>query len=118
MDATETARMNGRTSTKKMSAELTTQNLDVVTELPVGRRSARPTAAIAVEDQLMTMHQSALRIRGVLHLLHEALQSGNGIDSTHAAAVCALIKGAEKDLGAVDKSIDALVDAHLDRSRR
>ncbi|MFM8844763.1 MAG: hypothetical protein ACKOGN_02550 [Gammaproteobacteria bacterium] len=90
----------------------------VVTELPVNHRSARPASAVAVEDQLMTMHQSALRIRGVLHLLHETLQSGNGIDAKHAQAVCALIKSAEMDLGAVDKSIEALVDAHLERTRR
>lgn len=66
----------------------------------------------------MAIHQAALRIRGILHLLHEALQSGNGIDSKYAPAICAIIDGAEKDLTVVDKSIDALVDAHLERGRR
>lgn len=79
---------------------------------------ATKASVVAVEDHLMAVHQAALRIRGVLHLLHEALQSGNGIDSKHAPAICAIIDGAEKDLAAVDKSIDALVDVHLERGRR
>ncbi|NBX57156.1 MAG: hypothetical protein EBT64_01620 [Gammaproteobacteria bacterium] len=70
------------------------------------------------DEPLMTLHQSSLRIRGVLHLLHEALQNGNGIAPSHAAAVCALIKNAEADLSQVDHSIDELVDAHLGRTRR
>jgi hypothetical protein len=70
------------------------------------------------EEPLMTLHQSSLRIRGVLHLLHEALQSGNGIGPSHAAAVCALIKSAETDLSEIDQSIDELIDLHLGRPRR
>jgi hypothetical protein len=70
------------------------------------------------EEPLMTLHQSSLRIRGMLHLLHEALQSGNGIGPSHAAAVCALIKSAETDLSEIDQSIDELIDLHLGRPRR
>jgi hypothetical protein len=70
------------------------------------------------DEPLMNLHQSSLRIRGVLHLLHEALQSGNGISPSHAAAVCALIKNAEADLTEMDHSIDELVDAHLGRTKR
>lgn len=70
------------------------------------------------DEPLMNLHQSSLRIRGVLHLLHEALQSGNGISPSHAAAVCALIKNAEADLSEMDHSIDELVDAHLGRTKR
>ncbi|MFM8585211.1 MAG: hypothetical protein ACKOBU_02060 [Gammaproteobacteria bacterium] len=66
----------------------------------------------------MNLHQSSLRVRGVLHLLHEALQSGNGISPSHAAAVGALIKNAEADLSEMDQSIDELVDLHLGRSHR
>lgn len=77
-----------------------------------------PNRATSSDAPLMTIHQASLRIRGVLHLLHEALQNGNGIAPTHAAAVCALIQGAEQDLTAVDVSIDELIDAHLDRPRR
>jgi hypothetical protein len=77
----------------------------------------RPPSGVS-EEPLMTLHQSSLRIRGVLHLLHEALQNGNGIAPTHAAAVCALITNAEADLTEMDHSIDELIDAHLDRSRR
>lgn len=91
---------------------------DPVTTLRAVPRRTRSASALAVEEELSAMHQSALRIRGVLHLLHETLQSGNGISAKWAPAVCALIDSAEKDLLAVDKSIDTLVDAHLERHRR
>lgn len=91
---------------------------DSVTTLRAVPRRTPPASALAVEEELAVMHQSALRIRGVLHLLHEALQSGNGIGAKWAPAVCALIDSAERDLTAVDQSIDTLVDAHLDRQRR
>lgn len=91
---------------------------DAVTTLRAVPRRTRPTSALAVEEELSAMHRSALRIRGVLHLLHETLQSGNGISPKWAPAVCALINSAENDLTSVDKSIDSLVDAHLDRQRR
>lgn len=89
-----------------------------VTSLAANRRPSRPLSSLAVDEQLARMHESSLRIRGVLHLLHEALQSGNGISPKHAAAVCALIDSATGDLCTVDRSIDALVDAHLERGRR
>ena len=82
---------------------------------PTGR--SRPLSAIAVEERLAQTHQAALRIRGVLHLLHEVLQSGNGISARRAPAVSALIEAAENDLAAIDKAIDALIDAHLGRDR-
>lgn len=82
---------------------------------PIGR--SRPISAIAVEEQLAQTHQAALRIRGVLHLLHEVLQSGNGINARRAPAVSALIEAAENDLATIDKAIDALIDAHLGRDR-
>jgi hypothetical protein len=89
-----------------------------ITAIAPGRHPPRPVSAIAVEEELAEMHASALRVRGVLHLLDEALQSGNGISPKHAAAVSALVNAAKKDLTLVDRSIDALVDAHLERSRR
>lgn len=104
-----------------MKTHITDENTlspDPVTTLRAVPRRARPASALAVEEELSAMHQSALRIRGVLHLLHEALQNGNGISAKWAPAVCALIDSAGKDLTAVDKSIDTLVDAHLERHRR
>jgi hypothetical protein len=89
-----------------------------ITAIAPGRHPPRPVSAIAVEEELAEMHASALRVRGVLHLLDEALQSGNGISPKHAAAVSALVNAAKKDLTLVDRSIDALLDAHLERSRR
>jgi len=96
--------MNGSSLSKKAS-------LDTLTLISEHRPSPP-------DEPLMTLHQSSLRVRGVLHLLHEALQSGNGISPSHAAAVCALIKNAEADLSEMDQSIDELVDLHLGRSRR
>jgi hypothetical protein len=91
------------------SKKPSTDRLTLVSELRSSGSSDEP---------LMTLHQSSLRIRGVLHLLHEALQNGNGIAPTHAAAVCALIANAEVDLTEMDHSIEELIDIHLDRSRR
>jgi hypothetical protein len=49
----------------------------------------------------------------VLHLLHEALHSGGGIDRQNVDAVCALVASSEKDLRTMDAAISALVDHHL-----
>lgn len=70
------------------------------------------------DEPLINLHQSSLRVRGVLHLLYEAMQSGKGISPSHAAAVCALIKNAETDLSEMGQSIDELVDLQVGRSRR
>jgi len=92
-------------------------DLDVAERSDDRRRSA-PTASVPeVEEQLMTLHQCTLRVRGVLHLLHEALQSGGGIDRQNVDAVCALVASSEKDLHAMDAAISALVDKHLESLR-
>lgn len=83
--------------------------LSAVSPLPAGD---------APEKSLMAIHQASLRVKGVLHLLHEALQSGNGISPSHAAAICALIKNAEGDLAAVDAAVDTLIDSRLTRPYR
>ena len=70
-----------------------------------------------VEEHLMTLHHGALRVRGVLHLLQEALQSNGGIDRKNVDAVCALVASSEKDLHAMDAAISALVDKHLENLR-
>lgn len=75
------------------------------------------TAEPEVEEQLMTLHQGALRVRGVLHLLHETLQSNGGLDRKNADAVCALIANTEKDLQAMTSAITVLVDKHLESLR-
>lgn len=77
------------------------------------QRATPPTADAEVEERLMTLHQCALRVRGVLHLLQEALQSNGGIDRKNVDAVCALVASSEKDLHTMDAAISALVDHHL-----
>ena len=81
------------------------------------QRSTPPSAEPEVEDRLMTLHQCALRVRGVLHLLQEALQSNGGIDRKNVDAVCALVASSEKDLHTMDAAISALVDHHLTNLR-
>lgn len=78
-----------------------------------GSRKTLPTAEPEVEERLMTLHHCALRVRGVLHLLHEALQSTGGIDRKNVDAICALVASSEKDLHTMDAAISALVDNHL-----
>ena len=78
-----------------------------------GQRTAPTSSEPEVEERLMTLHHCALRVRGVLHLLHEALQSGGGIDRQNVDAVCALVASSEKDLRTMDAAISALVDHHL-----
>jgi len=82
-----------------------------------GQRSAPPSSEPEVEDRLMTLHQCALRVRGVLHLLQEALQSNGGIDRKNVDAVGALVASSEKDLHTMDAAISALVDHHLTNLR-
>ena len=83
-----------------------------------GRESAtQPASDPDVEEHLMTLHHGALRVRGVLHLLQEALQSNGGIDRKNVDAVCALVASSEKDLHAMDAAISGLVDKHLENLR-
>lgn len=77
------------------------------------QRTTLPASEAEVEERLMTLHQCALRVRGVLHLLQEALQSNGGIDRKNVDAVCALVASSEKDLHTMDAAISALVDHHL-----
>ena len=65
----------------------------------------------------MTLHQCALRIRGVLNFLQEALQSNGGVDRKNVDAVCALVASSEKDLHTMDAAISALVAHHLTNLR-
>jgi len=78
-----------------------------------GQRATLPTADAEAEEQLMTLHQCALRVRGVLHLLQEALQNNGGIDRKNVDGVCALVASSEKDLHTMDAAISALVDHQL-----
>ncbi len=80
-------------------------------------QAARPSSEPDVEEHLMTLHHGALRVRGVLHLLQEALQSNGGLDRKNVDAVCALVASSEKDLHAMDAAISALVDKHLEDLR-
>ena len=77
------------------------------------QRTAPTSSEPEVEERLMTLHHCALRVRGVLHLLHEALQSNGSIDRKNVDAVCALVASSEKDLHTMDTAISALVDHHL-----
>lgn len=81
--------------------------------LSIDQRTAVPPSEPEVEERLMTLHHCALRVRGVLHLLHEALQSNGGIDRRQVDAICALVADSEKDLRTMDTAISALVDHHL-----
>ncbi len=78
-----------------------------------GQRTPLATSEPEVEERLMTLHHCALRVRGVLHLLHETLQSNGGIDRKNVDAICALVASSEKDLHAIDAATSALVDHHL-----
>ncbi len=66
-----------------------------------------------VDDQLMALHRSALRVSGTMHLLYEALQSGGGISPSHADAVCSVIEAAKKDVDRIMEATNALVELHL-----
>ena len=79
--------------------------------------AAETKADAAVEDQLMTLHHSSLRVRGVLHLLQETLQSRGGVDRGNADAICALLSAAERDLRDMDEAIGTLTEKHLESLR-
>jgi hypothetical protein len=74
-------------------------------------------ACVAIEDQLMTLHHCSLRVRGVLHLLQESMQSRGSIDRSNADAICALISAAEKDIRDMDDAIEKLTEKHLETLR-
>jgi len=101
----------------KKPVKLKIKSNDYPDDFSVRQRSTPPSAEPEVEDRLMTLHQCALRVRGVLHLLQEALQSNGGIDRKNVDAVCALVASSEKDLHTMDAAISALVDHHLTNLR-
>lgn len=98
----------------KKSANLNTKPNENADDPPLrSQRAAPSTAEPEVEERLMTLHHCALKVRGVLHLLHETLQSNGGIDRKNVDAICALVASSEKDLHTMDTAISALVDHHL-----
>jgi hypothetical protein len=102
----------------KKPVKLKLQSDDLSDELlAIGQRTTLPTSEPEVEERLMTLHHCALRVRGVLHLLNEALQSNGGIDRKNVDAICALVASSEKDLHTMDTAISALVDHHLAKLR-
>lgn len=101
----------------KKSAKLSTQfDRASAFSMPTPPLSSS-TAEPEVEEQLMTLHQGALRVRGVLHLLHEALQSNGGLDRKNVDAICSLIANSEQEMRVMESAIEVLVDKHLESLR-